>query len=342
MDRQGNNERVVCLACGDGSELWSVSYPVDFERFQYNTGPRATPTIVDGRLYAVGSTGIFLALELPTDPKGQPKELWRHDLIAEFEGALEKWGMACSPAVDGDLVVVQPGGSKGSVAAFHRINGNLIWTALSDSNGYSSPIIADLAEERQVVAFTGEGVAGLNLKDGQKRWYFDWPEQFHGNIATPIVAGNFVFISSAYDNGGCALLEIVNQGGDWEAKLVYKKRNKFMSNHHSTSILHDGHLYGFDRSIFKCVDLRAGTESWYSRRPEKGCLTYADGHLIILSEKGELSIAQASPQKAILKGKLDLFDRAETWAVPVLSRGRLYVRDREEIVCLDLKPPVAQ
>lgn len=338
MDRQGDSERILCLAGSNGKELWAFTYPVDFSRFQYNAGPRATPTVVDGRLYAVGATGTFIALELPAEAGGQPKELWRHDLIAEFDAALEKWGMACSPAVAGDLVVVQPGGSQGSVAAFHRKTGRLVWTALSDSNGYSSPVVADLAGETQVVAFTGEGVAGINLQDGQKRWYFDWPEQFHGNIATPIVAGNFVFISSAYDNGGCALLEIVNEGGAWEAKLVYKKRGKVMCNHHSTCILHDGYLYGFDKSIFKCVDLRSGTENWVSRKPGKGTLTYADGHLIILSEMGELSLAEATPQACKLKGKVDLFDRAETWAVPVLSRGHLYVRDKEEIVCLDLRP----
>ena len=115
-----------------------------------------------------------------------------------------------------------------------------------------------------------------------------------------------------------------------------------MENHHSTCVLHDGHLYGFHKDLFKCVDLRTGTEKWSSRKPGKGSLTYADGHLIILSEHGELCLAEASPKACSLKGQIPLFDRAETWAVPVLSRGRLYIRDKEEIVCLDLRPPAVQ
>jgi outer membrane protein assembly factor BamB len=342
MDRQGDQERIVCLDCAEGKENWSFRYPVDFGRFQYNAGPRATPTVVGRHLYAVGATGTFVALELPIEPKGQPRELWRHDLIQEFDAPLATWGMACSPAVEGDLVIVQPGGSKGSIAAFNRITGQLVWAALDDVNGYSSPVIADFSGERQVVAFTGEGVVGLSLQDGAKRWYFDWPEQFHGNIATPIIAGNLVFISSAYDNGGCALLEIVQEGGSWDARLVYKKRGKLMANHHATCVLHDGHLYGFDKSLFKCVDLRTGTEKWVSRKPEKGSLLFADGHLIILSERGDLALAEASPHQCNLKGTVAVFDRGETWAMPVLSRKRLYVRDKEEIVCLDLSKPAAQ
>jgi outer membrane protein assembly factor BamB len=344
MDRHGTEERVVCLAADTGKDLWAFSYPVDWGKFGYNSGPRATPTIAGGRLYSVGATGIFVALELPTSPTGQPKEAWRHDLIAEFNGALPQWGVACSPLVEGDLVIVQPGGSKGSVAAFNQQSGALVWSALSDVNGYSSPVVADIASRRQVVVFTGEGIAGLDVRDGNKLWYYDWPEQFNGNIATPIAAGNFVFISSVYTNGGCALLEISQSNGQFQANPVYVKRNKLMRNHHASCVLHQGFLYGFDslEGIFKCIDLRTATEKWYNRKPGKGSLMFADSHLIILTEKGELTIAAADPERCTLKGKIEVFDRGETWAVPVLSRGKLFVRDKEEIVCLDLRKPVTQ
>ena len=342
MDRQGDQERVICLSAEDGKELWTHSYQTNFKSIDYNAGPRATPAISGKYLYSVGSTGTFLALELPEDPNGKPRELWHHDLINEFSAELPRWGIACSPLVEGNMVIVQPGGINGSVAAFDRNTGKVIWSALSDQNGYSSPILAELADERQVVAFTGKGVAGLRLKDGHLLWYYDWPEQFQGNIATPISAGNFLFISSGYDNGGCALLEISKKAEGFHADPVYAKRRKLMQNHHSTCILHEGCLYGFDKGVLKCVDLRTATEKWVSRKPEKGCLTYADGHLVILSEKGELSIIKASPDKCTILGTMELFDRAETWAVPVLSRGKLYVRDKEEIVCLDLHQPVKQ
>jgi outer membrane protein assembly factor BamB len=171
QDRQGEEERVLCLDADTGQELWVYRYPIAYAGFiSHATGPRATPTVHDGRVYTVGATGILLCLEaLPEG--GPPRLLWRHELLAEFDAKLPDWGVACSPLIEGDLVCVQPGGSNGSVAAFDRHTGRLVWTALSDPSGYSSPVAATAAGVRQIICFTGKGLAGLRPADGSQLWY---------------------------------------------------------------------------------------------------------------------------------------------------------------------------
>jgi outer membrane protein assembly factor BamB len=152
MPSQGK-EAVLCLDAATGKEVWRYTYEGPDGAFANYPGPRATPTIVDGRVYSVGAAGTLICL--PAKPDGKPKPLWEHKLLAEFGGDVPGWGIACSPLVDGNLVIVQPGGKKGSVAAFDRISGHFAWSALDDPNGYSSPVAATIAGVRQIVCVTG-------------------------------------------------------------------------------------------------------------------------------------------------------------------------------------------
>jgi|GEM_PF-191773 len=340
-DRDGKNERVLCFDAETGDELWNYSYPNDYGGLEFGAGPRATPTVHDGKVYTVGATGTMLCLEAePAD--GKPKLLWRHDLMDEFDTEAPRWGVSCSPLIEGNLVIVMPGGPNGSVAAFDRLTGKLAWKALGDVGGYSSPIAGNPGGVRQIICFTGEGLAGLDPKDGARLWYYPWVTTFEGNIATPIIAGNYVFISSSY-NKGCALLEIVNEAGKLRAEPVYVKANKLMRNHHSTCVLHDGHLYGFDvntnnnSAILKCVDLRTAEEKWADRSITKGTLLFADGRLVIQTEDGKLVIVEATPEAFRKKGEFKAFDSSQTWALPALAKGRLYIRDGHTLQCLDLR-----
>src|SRR5262245_54995660 len=164
-DRDRYSERVICLDAADGKELWVHRYDAEYRGMQYGAGPRATPTVHDGRIHTVGAGGVFLCLD--ANPKdGKPNVLWEHNLLEEFEARRPTWGVACSPLVEGDLVVVQPGGGKGSVAAFDRVTGKLAWTALDDESGYSSPVAATAAGQRQVIAVTAAHLAGLEPPDG--------------------------------------------------------------------------------------------------------------------------------------------------------------------------------
>jgi outer membrane protein assembly factor BamB len=340
MDRDGPEERVVCLDAAKGDELWAYRYPADYHRVDYGSGPRATPTVHDGRVYTVGATGILLCLEAkPAD--GKPKALWQHDLVAEFDAGSQfpRWGIACSPLIEGDLVVAQPGGKDGSIAAFNRQTGELVWKALSDESGYSSPVAGTLAGVRQIICLTGRNLVGLHPGDGSQLWTYRWATQFNGNIATPIVAGNYVFVSSGYDKG-CALVEVSGDAGGLRAAHVYvRPRRQLMQNHHSTCVLHQGHLYGYDegQGAWKCIDLRTAQAQWTSEEVNKGCAIYADGHLIILTQNGLLALVEATPEAFWLKGQAQLFHGKDVWALPVVADGRLYVRDHKEVVCLDIK-----
>lgn len=343
-DRDGKNERVLCFDAETGEELWVFSYPCDYGNLEYGAGPRATPTVHDGRLYTLGATGVFLCLE--ADPADrEPKVLWRHDLMDELDSEPPRWGVASSPLIEKDLVIVMPGGPNGSVTAYDRDSGKLVWKSLGDVGGYSSPMACTAAGIRQIICLTGEAVHGLKPEDGSVLWSYPWVTTFEGNIATPIVAGNYVFISSSY-NKGCALLEILKDGNKLRVEPVYVKANKLMRNHISTCILHDGFLYGFDvntnnnAAFLKCVDLRRGEERWSDRSLAKGALIFADGCLIIQTEDGQLAVVEATPEGFRTRGEMKIFDSYQTWATPALVNGRLYVRDGKWLQCLDLRRTV--
>jgi outer membrane protein assembly factor BamB len=337
MDKQGKEERVLCLDPTTGNEIWVHHYPVNYAGMSYPTGPRATPTVSDGCVYTVGAAGTMLCLDARASD-GKARVLWQHDLISEFAAHLASWGVACSPLIDGDLVCVQPGGEKGSIAAFDRRTGQAAWHALSEVSGYSSPLAATPVGVHQIICFTGRGVVGLRPADGSRLWYYPWSTANNGNIATPIVAGDYVFISSAYSTG-CALLHLnTGRNGTVEAEPVYVKRNKLMRNHHSTCVLHGDYLYGFDDGTLKCVDLRRGEEKWSDRGVGKGCVLYADGHLIVLSEDGTLSLVEATPGGFREKGKMEkILQGSDCWSLPALAGGRLYLRDHTQLICLDVR-----
>jgi outer membrane protein assembly factor BamB len=338
QDFKDGNERVICLDAETGKERWVHAYAAPYSKLGngYAGGPRATPTVHDGRIYTVGATGMFLCLEAPLD---RPKLLWQHDLTDEFNGHLPQWGLAGSPLVEGDLVVVQPGGKDGSVAAFHRVTGEKVWSALVEAVGYSSPVAATMSGERQLLVFTGARLVGMRPKDGKELWSYTWQTSFDANIATPLVAGDLVFISSGY-NHGCALLKIVADGGAFKAEEVFVRRNKLMRNHHMTCVFKDGFIYGYDdgRNELKCVDLRTAKEAWSTNKLTKGCLILAEGHLLVMTQDGTLALVEATPDAFRLKGTIQgVLTGSDCWALPALADGRLYVRDHAKVVCLQVR-----
>jgi outer membrane protein assembly factor BamB len=345
-DKKGNEERVLCLDAGSGKELWSYRYAVDYDKpsgldNRFKSGPRATPTVHDGRVYTVGTTGVLLCLKAaPAD--GKAHLLWRHDLLSKYDAPLPKWGVACSPLVEGALLIVQPGGKRGSVVAFDRATGEEKWTALDDPSGYSSPVAGAGAGVPQLVCFTAKRMVGLRPGDGRLLWQYLWVTRYDANIATPVVADNYVFLSSDYSHG-CALLELETRGEALSPREVAVRNNKLMRNQFSTCVLYDNHLYGFDVSgaggegTLRCVDVRAFEEKWSTRELEKGCLLYADGHLLVLTEAGELALVEATPDGYRKKALAEVLNGEQCWALPALAGGRLYLRDNKNVICLDLK-----
>ncbi|MBI1900458.1 MAG: PQQ-binding-like beta-propeller repeat protein [Planctomycetes bacterium] len=327
--QEGDNEAVICLNAETGNELWRLRYAAKFVSDQ-GSGPRSTPTVEGNRVYTVGATGILHCLDAATG-----ELIWRRDLIQELDGRVPEWGVSFSPLVDGDSVFTHPGGSAGnSLAAFDKYTGALRWKSLDDRPGYASPILTTAAGVRQVLFFTAEALVSVEPASGRLYWRYPWTTMMDCNIATPITTGEYVFTSSGYGRG-CALLKLVPRGaGALGVEAVYEHAR--LRNHFSTSVLYEGHLYGFDETRLICMELLTGKVKWQARGFRKGSLLAADGHLIILGENGKLALADATPAGYRERASFRV-SHYRCWTVPTLAGGKLYVRDEEQIACLDLR-----
>jgi outer membrane protein assembly factor BamB len=347
QDYDAKNERVLCLDSGSGAVLWQHESAANYKvlTMGYNSGPRASPTVDGGAVFAAGATGMLTCLEPPREP-GQPATIrWQHDLPEEFRAKVPGWGYACSPLIEGNSVIVQPGGSDGSVVAFDVSTGQRKWVAETVASGYSSPVAATCAAIRQVIAVTGVSIFGIRPEDGKVLWRQPWATAHNANIATPIVVGDYVFVSSDYDKG-CVLLKLEPDGAGIRANVVYFRKNRVMRNHYSTCVIHAGFLYGFDKDTLKCVDLRKGeeVEEWEAldrngRIIRKGSVVLAGRHLLGLTQSGTLFLAEASPEEFRFLGQIEgVLEGDQCWAGPVLADGRIYLRDQKKVVCLDVRP----
>ncbi|WP_439620926.1 outer membrane protein assembly factor BamB family protein [Gemmata sp.] len=339
QDRQGASERVICLNAEDGKPVWEFIYPADYAKVDYNIGPRATPTVIGDRLWATGGAGELLCLQLPRADGEKPQKVWSKNLLTEFGAPLPQWGTACSPLVVDDLVVVLPGGSKGAVAALDKNTGEVKWTAGSNPPGYSSAVSATVAGRPMIFAFLGDALLAVR-PDGTVTDSFAWPTNFQGNIATPLVVDDYVFVSSAYQMG-CALLRCEAKGDGVKLVPVYARRGRGFKNHHSSSVYRDRYLYGFDESQLKCVAFETGKpkDGWEADGVGKGSLILADKHLIIQTEGGDLCLAEATPDEFRLVAKVPkVLSGKNNWATPTLVDGRLYLRDETQVLCFDVRP----
>ena len=330
--QDGGNEAVVCWHVETGRELWRFRYPARY-RNSWGSGPRSTPTIDGNLVYTVGATGIMHCLKLyPGDSQGE--SVWSSDLLLEFGANNLRWGVSFSPLVEGDLVFAMPGGPNGNgLAAFKKTTGKLAWKTADDQAGYSSPIAATIHGQRQILFFTATGLVAVEPKTGNELWRYGWTTDHGCNIATPIIVDDYVFISSGY-NHGCALLRIERDDDSWDVKRVYENRR--MRTHFSTCVLVGDHLYGFDNDKLTCMAFRTGEVQWKQRGFGKGSLIASNGHLIILGANGRLALAKADAD-AYREIAGYSFSNTKCWAPPVLADRRLFVRDMDRVVCLDLR-----
>jgi outer membrane protein assembly factor BamB len=285
---------------------------------------------VDGELlYALGAAGKLVAMEAATG-----KVRWRVDLADEYSARIPEWGLSSSPVVEGGMLLVTAGGGNGrSLLALDKATGKLIWDAESDRAGYSTPLVADLAGTRQALFFAGTSLISVSPRDGKRLWSVPWQTSYDVNAAMPVlVAPDKVFISSSYDTGG-ALLQVVSRGGRPQVETVW--RNRLMKNHFNSSVYAGGHLYGFDDSTLKCIESASAAERWKMRGFGKGSLLVADGHLWVLSDRGELALVALTPNAYQEKARAQVLT-GKTWTMPTLAGKRLYVRSESELVALDV------
>lgn len=339
--QKAGKQTVLALDVKNGKTLWETAVAPAYRNGQGN-GPRATPAIAGDSVFAFTGEGILVALKL-----ADGKIRWQHNTVKELGGAVADYGMACSPLVVGDVVVVTPGANNGGgVVAYRAADGRLAWKTGRDTAGYSSPALLKIDGRPQLVAFTGKAAVGLNPESGKTLWRFPYNTDYDCNIATPILVDGHVFISAG-ENHGCAMLQLIKSGDGYRVETAWKSNGggSVMRNEWQTSISLDGHLYGMDNvggagpvTNLNCVDAKTGKLVWTKKRFGKGNLIYADGKLIILTMKGELVLVRATP------GGFQELSRTKsllgsTRQMPSLVDGRLYARDGAEIVCWDIRKP---
>lgn len=318
-------EFALALDAATGKELWRVRLDRNREDGQ-GDGPRSTPSIDGETVYTLSSSGLLHALAV-----ADGATLWSLDLVEEFGARVPRWGVSTSPVIEGELLLVDVGGRPGySLVAFDKASGAVRWHTHDDKPGYSTPLAVTIDGRRQIVSFSGTQVFGADATDGTVLWSHPWRTSYDVNAAMPVfLPPNRIFISSSYDTGA-TLLQI--DGG----RALQMWRTRRMKNHFNSSVLVDGHLYGFDDGTLKCMEAAGGEEKWAKRGFAKGSLLYADGRLVVLGERGVLALVEADPEQYTELGRTQLF-RSKTWTMPALADGRLYVRDQSELVALNLR-----
>lgn len=332
--RLSDKETVECLDAATGKELWRFDYSTRYrDDFGFDEGPRATPTIVSGRVYTFGAEGVLHCLDFATGRK-----LWVVDTHQQFAVRKGFFGAACSPLVEGPTVLLNIGGSKPSgLVAFDRETGKVVWAASRDEASYSSPVAATVAGLRTVFCLTRNGLLGADPANGTIRFEFPWRARMQAsvNAATPLVAGDLVFVSASYQTGA-ALLQITGSA----ARKVWSSDDA-LSNHYASSIIHKGYVFGFhgrqeQGPSLRCIELQTGKVMWSVEAFGSGTVSLAGEHLLVLKEDGELLLVAAVPKAFQLIAKAQLIPRTVR-AYPALAQGRLYARNENSLVCVNLK-----
>ncbi len=321
---------VIAYNKADGKEVWSKALGRygDDDR---GSGPRGTPTVDGEMLYVLTESGDLACLKV------DGREVWRRNILRDFKGRQLQWLISESPLVDGQFLIVSPGGPGAGMVKLDKMTGKTVWTTqdLSDPAGYSSPIVADVQGVRTYLTFTAGAGVGVRASDGKLMFRYDRAANGVANITTPIFFDNKAFFTSAYDTGA-GLVQLTASNGSVSAKEIYFTRE--MKNHHGGVVLVNGYLYGFDDSILTCLEFATGKRMWRDRSVGKGSVTYADGHLYIQSEGNQFALAEATPSGYREKGRFSFADKGlPSWAHPVVSDGRLYVRNQDSIFAYDVK-----
>src|SRR5215813_5128964 len=327
-DRQSS---VFCLNRADAKTVWVTPLGPRLGQDK-GPGPRGTPTVENDKLYALTENGDLGCLKT-----SDGSVVWHKNILKEFGGRNPKWLISESPLIDGDRVIVTPGGEGASIVALDKNTGKTIWTTkeLSDEAAYSSCVATDVGGVRTIVGFTGQAGVGVRASDGKLMWRYEPVSNRTANIATPIVSDNKVFYSSDYGTG-CVLLGLSAQEGEVKTSQIYF--SKEMMNHHGGLVLVDGYLYGYHNSILTCMEFATGKTMWRDRAVGKGTLTYADGRLYLLSEDNVVGLAEATPAGYHETGRFRIADQGwPSWAHPVVCGGKFYIRNQGTLGCYDVK-----
>ncbi|PYR46358.1 MAG: hypothetical protein DMF89_22055, partial [Acidobacteria bacterium] len=313
-----------------GRELWTNGWDGEFVESMGGDGPRATPTYHDGRVYVLGALGELRCLDARTGAL-----IWRRDILADNAASNLSWGMSGAPLVVDDKVIVLPGGAHGkSVAAYERLTGAPVWTALDDQQAYASPMLVMLQGMRQVLIVTAKRAVGLTVEEGRLLWEYPWANYNGISVAQPLVLGNDrVFLSAGYGHGA-ATFEVTRSGESFVTRTVWQ--NTRMKNKFTSSVLHQGYIYGLDEAILACLEAATGELKWKAGRYGYGQVLLAGDHLIVLAENGDVALVRATPDRHEELARFSAIS-GKTWNHPAVAGGRLLVRNLREMAAFDLR-----
>jgi outer membrane protein assembly factor BamB len=332
-----DNQTFVMAFNMDGKPVWKKTngkaMTITLSWASTYVGPRSTPTYDNGKLYHLSEAGRLAVFDAKTG-----KEIWSREIAKDFESANEEYGYAESVLIDGDNLFVRPSGKKGFQICLNKNTGETIWvnTEIPGTEGYNSMVIDEYGGSRQIIGASSNCFYGVDTRSGKLLWKVDFQNQRELNLTDAIVYNDYVFITSGYGIG-CRLLKLKASGKVFVPETVWN--SELMDNQHGGVILHNGYLYGSgtnSRGWF-CLDFLTGKQVWNTNG--KGSLTFADGMLYLLDERGTMKLVRATPDKYELKGEFKVPSGGESmyWAHPVVCGGRLYIRHGDKIFAYALK-----
>ncbi len=328
---------IVALNAKNGEQIWRTPFAAAYENTMGN-GPRGTPTVADGRVFAFTGEGILAAFAAKDG-----KELWTVNVPKMLNGTASEYGMACSPLVIDQQVIVHTGSESQAVAAFDVQSGKVLWKSASGKAGYSSPVLLTLAGKSQIVSLTAAGAFGIDT-DGTVLWEYPFPTEYDCNTACPVQIDETSVLISAGENHGSAILQIAASEKKFTAKEIWSSLGKDsqLRAEWQTPVIHDGHLYGLDNSgsagpitNLVCIRLKDMKTVWQKPRFGKSNLILADGKLFLTTMNGEVVIVEASPAAFKELGRASVMET--TRQAPSLADGFLFVRDDNEVLCIDVR-----
>lgn len=344
-------ERVLCFDEKTGQPLWSHTYGAEYGRIGYPAGPRACVTIHEGRAYSLGATGRCFCFDAAS---GEVQ--WEKDLNEEYAIEMPIWGIAGSPLIVGDLIILHIGGKGACIVALNRKTGQEVWKALKDRGQYTTPVLIEQAGQQVAICWTGDSVAGLAVKDGKVLWRYPWkPRNMPIGVATPVVNANRVFCTSFYD--GSLMLRLGEQEPTaekiWQIVGMNERMTDALHSIISTPVFEGDYIYGVDSyGELRCLNAKDGERIWedLSATPKVrwGTIHFVKNgeRYFLFNELGELLIGKLSPQgfQELSRAKLiepttdQLPQRGGVcWSHPAYANGHVFVRNDKEIICGDLR-----
>ncbi len=327
QEQRGEDEAVVRYDLRSGEQVWVHTDRTRFDTTLGGIGPRATPTIAAGRVYALGATGILNCLELDD---GSP--IWSRQVLEDNDAEASEWGMTSSPLLAGEVVIVQLGLGGTSLAAYDRATGEPVWRGGTDAGSYSMPTLATVAGREQVLIVNGRSVAGHDPASGEMLWREPW-DLPGDRITMPLPLGDDRLLVSAGYGVGSRLLRLEPAGDSFQVEELWESRR--LKSKFAPMVARDGVVYGLDDGVAVALDPETGERLWKRGRYGHGQFILVGDLMLIQTEKGDVVLVEATPEEHRELARLDALD-GKTWNPPALSGRLLLVRNDREAACYEL------